>query len=150
MIEDGAPTGPDDSERGRPVRQPRLLEWIRISRFQTARVWSIERSGFVGPQVVSFHCPTCPEPEDSRLVDVQVEARRPARHGHSDEEAGLVKERLLLRVTREQVEQIRDSFGRRDNGALLADICRAPGDLHGVERGLGDSPRLHGAHEGEK
>lgn len=126
---------PASGSRDKPLptgsRPSSQRETISIYALQTARLAVVAREGYSGPQVISFHCPNCPTPEDSRLVEFELEVVDPVDQALDDVafvRRNPTRVRLFVRVTRDQTEQILASFGRRDNADMLMDICRAPED----------------------
>ncbi len=123
------PVRPGDSRADR-VTSPcrvRKTEWVRIRRQATGEVGVLERQGMAGPQVVSFHCPSCPDPDNSRLVGIWLPAEDPTQALLAGRKPPR-RERFFLHVTRAQISQILESFGRHDNWTMLLDIGRAPDD----------------------
>lgn len=110
--------------RSRKETGGRDREYVRIPQGATAEVWMITSSATRQPRVVSFHCPTCPDSDNSRLVDIRIRPEprlgRPVTGGSLREKPA----RLLLHVTRQQIEQILSDFGNHGNASTLMDIAR--------------------------
>ena len=81
------------------------------------------------PHVVSIHCPTCRDPDNSRLLHIVLKTDgRELEQGASAKLRANPNVRVLLHVTRQQIDEIRDSFGKRDTGDTLKDILVHKGD----------------------
>jgi hypothetical protein len=112
-----------------PPRGPRGTEWSSLSDEsalipirQTAKLWVIPSRKHATPRVVSLHCPTCPNPDDSRLVHIEIVGERQTRSRIGQRGGKGAKLRLLLHVTRPQIQEILRSFGDHDNASTLLDI----------------------------
>jgi hypothetical protein len=94
-------------------------EFVCIPRQQTAKLSTVKGRNGHGPEVVVLKCPSCPDRENSRLVQVELaretlESRR--------RKAGLERMapplRMLLHITRDEVSQIlRELDGGPVNGS---------------------------------
>lgn len=95
---------------------------VLILRFQTAKLWAISSPQGATPRVVSFHCPTCRDPERSRLLEIVLKEAPTdtGTFGYTKLREGAV--RVLLHVTPPQVEEVLASFGREDNWQTLRSI----------------------------
>ena len=103
--------------------------FVRIPRYQTAKLWIIPKRSDPTPHVVSVHCPTCRDPDNSRLLHVVLKTDgSELEPGASASRGKNPNVRILLHVTREQIEEIRESFGKHDIGDTLRDILDHKGD----------------------
>jgi hypothetical protein len=89
-------------------------ERVRILRYQTAELRMVPSSKFRRPTPSIFVCPTCSKNEDMRLLMIELRAKRPqfqpkSRNPRKPEE----RPRILLRLTRRQLEDIRADFEAR-------------------------------------
>jgi hypothetical protein len=85
--------------------------WIRIPRYQTAELWMVPDLKDRKPAPMVYTCPICSEKEETRLLSVVLEnaptrLRRRLRSSSKRTE----RPRILLRITREQLEDIRADF----------------------------------------
>jgi hypothetical protein len=88
-------------------RRAPVEEYVCIPRYQTAKLRTFNDSKGSGPEVVIFRCPTCPDRDKSRLV--QVDLSTESRYAYLEEGYNPKKARqltVLLHVTRDQVSQI--------------------------------------------
>jgi hypothetical protein len=84
---------------------------VRVLRHQTAELWMVTNSTGGRPQPMVYVCPVCSEKEDTRLLSVELrtEPRRfPSRLRHTQKPEN--RPRILLRITRQQLEDIRADF----------------------------------------
>lgn len=117
------PKSGEGARRNRGViakgRRVRRVEFVRIPKYETASLWMLGAPGTSEPRVVLYHCPTCPDPDNSRLIHINVttEPLYPRReNAHRKAKPPI---RLLLHVTRAQIEQILEDFGKKDNASAL-------------------------------
>jgi hypothetical protein len=112
-------------------RKARKVEYVRIPKQSEASLWMLRAPGNPEPRVVSFHCPTCRDPDSSRLVHINVptEPRYPRRKNARRRAKQPV--RLLMHVTRDQIEQILADFGKKDNSSTLRAIFYHKDDSNG-------------------
>ena len=76
-----------------------------------------------------MHCPTCRDPENSRLLHVVLKTDGgELEQGVPASRRANPNVRVLLHVTRPQIEEILASFGRHDTGDTLRDILAHRGD----------------------
>ncbi len=107
--------------------RPRV-EYVRIPKYQTASVWMLEGPDASKPRVVSYHCPTCENADNSRLIQINVptEPWRPLRERIACKTKPAF--RMLLHVTRAQIEQILQDFGKQNNAATLEAVFYSKDD----------------------
>jgi hypothetical protein len=86
-------------------------ERVRILRHQTAELWMVPDSKSGGPQPMVFACPSCSETEETRLLSVELRTD-PRRFPDRSRRPRSLKNRsrILLRITRQQLEYIRADF----------------------------------------
>jgi len=109
----------------RPLRQ-RLLRrlrlsamvqrrerWIRIPRYQTAELWMVPGLKDRRLQPMAYTCPMCSEKEDTRLLSVVLQTSPTSSVRRSRAPTGRVEHpRILLRITRSQLNDITAEFAR--------------------------------------
>lgn len=111
---DGRPTGSSSGS-------------VTIERYQTGKLWRIPNSVDSQLRVVSFHCSTCPDSDNSRLLYVELRGSA-LPSGTGPTESRRKKVRMLLEVTRSEIEEVLASFGRHDNASTLRCIAALPGE----------------------
>lgn len=122
MTNDGS-----SSEPGGTIKRPRDRV-VPISRYQTAKLWIVPKREDPNPRVVSFHCSACRDSANSRLRIVELETEESELEAGFEPQRKTPAARVLLRVTRKQIDEIQASFGRQDNGETLRDILVYKGD----------------------
>src|SRR5580658_10878566 len=104
------------ADRGRVqvAKKPRAkrTDYVRISRYETASLWMLADPAVTEPRVVSFHCPTCPDPDNSRLLHINIPTEPKFPHRGNARRTVKPPHRTLLHVTRAQIEQILADFGK--------------------------------------
>jgi hypothetical protein len=124
--EEGARRGRGTATKGGKTRR---AEYVRIPKFETASLWILAAPGAPEPRVVSFHCPTCRDPDNSRLIHINVPTEPWHPRGENARRRPKPPHRMLLHVTRAQIEQILDDFGKKDNATGLRAVFHYKGDL---------------------
>jgi len=109
----------------RPLRQ-RLLRrlglsaivqrrerWIRIPRYQTAELWMVPGLKDRRPQPMAYTCPMCSEKEETRLLSIVLKTEPTRlRSREKSSEKRVEHPRILLRITRSQLNDITAEFSR--------------------------------------
>lgn len=106
------------------AKEPRAkrTDYVRIARYETSSLWMLPDPAVTEPRVVSFRCPTCPDPDNSRLLHINIPTE--PRYPHRGNARRKVKppHRTLLHVTRAQIEQILADFGKEENASTFRAI----------------------------
>jgi|SRR5580658_147117 hypothetical protein len=103
-------------------RKTGRIEYVRVSKYETASLWMLGAPDDPSLKVVSLHCATCPDPDNSRLVHINVPTEPWHTRRENPRRKGKPPLRMLLHVTRAQIEQILEDFGKKNNGATLRAI----------------------------
>jgi hypothetical protein len=106
---------------------------IGIELGQTLELWTIPRSDNPEPQPVSFHCSTCEDPDNSRLLFVVIRVASVVADRPTTQRSTRGSVRMVLHVTRAQIEEIRASFGRQDNASSLVDVLLHKGECDSMD-----------------
>jgi hypothetical protein len=112
----------------RKVRTP-SVRYVRIPENSDASIWMLGTHEAPEPRVVSFHCGSCPDPDNSRLVHINVSTEPWRTRSERARRKARPPVRLLMHVTRGQIEQILSDFGKKDNSDPLRAIFYHKGDL---------------------
>jgi len=91
----------------------RCERWIRIPRYQTAELWMVPDLKDRRPQPMAYTCPMCSEKEETRLLSIvlKTEPTRLRSRAKSSEKR-VEHPRILLRITRSQLNDINAEFAR--------------------------------------
>ncbi len=97
----------------------RKVEFDRIPKHSTAEIWMIGSPENPQQRVVSYHCEICRDPNNSRLVTIYVPTD-PLVASKKDKHSGKSHPvRLLLHLTRDQLEEILRDMGKENNADTL-------------------------------
>jgi hypothetical protein len=96
----------------------RRERWIRIPRYQTAELWMVPDLKDPRPRPMAYKCPSCSEKEETRLLSVVLQTAPPGPRRRSNSTAKReARPRILLRVTRSQLDDINAEFATRARSA---------------------------------
>jgi hypothetical protein len=115
----GLPTRPPLGRRLlRRLRLSNLLRrrevWIRVPRYQTAELWMVCGLKDRRPQPMAYVCPSCSEKEETRLLSIVLETAPPRLRWRSRSTSKRLEHpRILLRMTRSQLDDINAEFASR-------------------------------------
>jgi hypothetical protein len=101
---------------------------VRVPRHTMPSLWMVATPENLEPRVVTFHCPSCTDPDNSRLIHINLPTEPTSARLVKTRHKAAPPVRFLMRVTRAQVEQILADFGRHDNGDILRAIFHHKGD----------------------
>jgi hypothetical protein len=88
--------------------------WITIPRYQTAELWMIPDLKDPRPRPMSYKCSSCSEKEETRLLSIVLQTAPPwPRRRVSPTAKREARPRILLRVTRSQLDEINAEFAAR-------------------------------------
>ena len=89
-------------------------ERITIPRNQTAELWMVPLQRDRRPQPMAYTCPECSKKEETRLLSVVLETTPTRRPWKSKSFAKRTEHpRILLKITRSQLDDINADFERR-------------------------------------
>jgi hypothetical protein len=91
---------------------------VKILRYQTAELWMVPGLDDPRPRPMAYTCSECSEKEETRLLSVVLQAAPPGpwRRSHSAAKRE-ARPRILLRVTRSQLDDINAEFATRARSA---------------------------------
>jgi hypothetical protein len=92
----------------------RRERWITIPRYQTAELWMVPDLKDTRPRPMAYKCPSCSEKEETRLLSVVLQTAPPGpRRRFNSTAKRETRPRILLRVTRSQLDDINAEFSTR-------------------------------------
>jgi hypothetical protein len=92
----------------------RRESWIRVPRYQTAELWMVRGLKDKRPQPMAYVCPSCSEKEETRLLSIVLETAPPRLRWRSRSTSKRLEHpRILLRMTRSQLDDINAEFASR-------------------------------------
>lgn len=120
---------------------PESTETVQIERYQTASLWTIPIPADKAIRVVSFHCAACNDSENSRLLQIVLTTTAVNNGISGAERSSQGQVRVLLRVTRSQVEDVLASRSQVEGAHVMA-LGGALFEAVHVDHGEVQNPRL--------